>query len=245
MTNGKTQMTKILKPIVYGLLSIVLCFSSSYAAQAKSTVPSPQIDEITAKAEAIDSYTADIQITMLKEPEKVQMSGKIMHKKPDKLNMELSIVGDNPMKQMTISNGDCLWQYIPQANVARKVNIKSALAKGFMQEQGGLHMPFKDIEPESIKFVGRSAVYGHRVLVFEGKPKESLKQQDPERFIKMAVWVSPEDGLARRVAVYDGQDNEVMVQEFTNLKTNIFLRDSLFEFNPPKGTKIEEPFLVK
>ncbi len=64
-------MTKVFKSIVYGLLSIVLCFSSSYAAQAKSTVPSPQIDEITAKAEAIDSYTADIQITMLKEPEKV------------------------------------------------------------------------------------------------------------------------------------------------------------------------------
>lgn len=235
-------MTKIFKSIVYGLLSIVFLLPFAWAQQASV---SQQIDQITAKAQAIESYTADIQITLLKEPEKVEMTGTIMHKKPDKLNMELSVVGNNPMKQMTISNGDCLWQYIPQANVARKINIKSAVAKGFMQEQGGLHMPFKDIEPESMKFAGRSAVYGHRVVVFEGKPKASLKQQDPERFIKMAVWVSPEDGLARRVAVYDRQDNEVMIQEFTNLKTNIFLRDSLFEFSPPKGTKIEEPFLVK
>jgi outer membrane lipoprotein-sorting protein len=229
-------------------LAAGVCFSTVPYCHAQQDEPldiSWYEKELKAKSDQIKSYVANVDIYMIAENKKIEMKGEVKYKKPNKLNMEISLMGEKPMKQITYSNGKILWRYIPQAKIATKYDLQTGIAKGSLTEQGGLHDPLRDMDPESIKFLGKKALYGERTWLFEGTPSASLKTQDPGAFVKMAVWVSPKDGLTRRVALYNRQNKEVMVQAYSNLRTNVHLRDSIFKFTPPADVKIEEPFLVK
>jgi len=203
--------------------------------------------ELQEKIAGVKSYTAEFRMDVRMGEQRSVIDGTIAYKTPGKVKMEMKTKSPKELTQLTVSDGKTLCIYVPENNVAYLYNLAkmSEEEKKALISQSDLFHPLRDMDPQSISLQGLSRTEGERAYLFEGKPTVLMRSQNKQAFNKMKIWVGQRDGLLRKVVIYDDKGRETLVQDYRNIKTNVFLSDTEFTFTPPEGTTINLPGELK
>lgn len=196
------------------------------------SLKSQTIDEVLEKIQTFYQRIQTIQADFTQEvyfprKDKEISSGKFYIKKPGKFRWEYYV----PQKFQIISKGDIIYFYYPKEKQALAYpsgkTLGSNLALGFMTGRGNLK---NDIKVESFRVIESNFWEINFVPVFS----------DP-KVQKVTLVVNPDSGEVREFIVINHSGERVRIL-IKNIKYNTSLRDSLFEFSPPKDVKIINAF---
>jgi len=227
------------------LLALVLTIAVSSAGAENGDI-NAIIKNIQQKVESLNSYQADMEMVFLKSSQGVmKVEGHIEFVKPDKLNMVMGVKDEEKTRQYMYSDGMTIWQYMPMFKVVSKVDL-AALKKEFpnaeelVKNQSKSGNSVYDIEKNNIKYDGIKTLDGEDVYVFEGKMKPDAEKglDMPVDIASVKVWISVKDGLQRKVEYYDKNNEAVLYQKMTGVKTNVEIPDSKFQFQVPEGVSV-------
>ena len=229
--------------IIIGVVIAVICMSIDFACADQKT--EELIAKLEAQAKTINSYSADLTMNMEVMGQKMVSTGKLLFKKPQKSRMDMTTkMGGMEISQSTVSDGKTTWTYQPQMNIVQKIDMEKILSETgndlTKQNNGNLSDSLEGMIPGSISYIKTEKVNGEQTYVFEGKPKVSQMNNMPFSLEKMKLWLSVKDGMPRKVVIFDKDGKEIMTQEYSNIKINIDIPDSQFEFNPPEGVQVTD-----
>jgi len=169
------------------------------------------------------NFTKVTSSEIFETPSKVQ--GKMILKNPDKFKIET--------KEETITcDGKFIWTY----TVGNQQVVKNLVdrSEDLFKPNQVLSDFRSDYTPS---LVGEEKVNETKCF------KLLLTSKKEDVFIKkMTVWVDQQNLLARRLEYRDSQDNDI-IMDFRNIKTNRKIKDSEFVFQTPPG--VEELDLSK
>jgi len=157
----------------------------------------------------------------------------------------MGVKDEEKTRQYMYSDGMTIWQYMPMFKVVSKVDL-SALKKEFpnaedlVKNQSKSGNSIYDIEKNNIKYDGIETLDGEEVYVFKGRinPDVEKGMDMPVDITSVKVWISTKDGLQRKVEYYGENNEAVLYQKMTNVKTNIEIPDSKFQFQVPEGVSV-------
>ncbi len=228
-----------------GFLALILFVLVPLAKSADEEI-GVVIKNIQQKVESLNSYQADMEMVFLKSSQGVtNVEGHIEFVKPDKLNMIMGVKDEEKTRQYMYSDGMIIWQYMPMFKVVSKVDL-AALKKEFpnaedlVKNQSKSENSIYDIEKNNIKYSGIETLDGEEVYVFEGKMNPDVEKgmDMPVDIVSVKVWISTKDGLQRKVEYYGENNEAVLYQKMNNVKTNIEIPDSEFQFQVPEGVAV-------
>jgi outer membrane lipoprotein-sorting protein len=146
---------------------------------------------------------------------------KFTMKKPDKFWQE----GDN---YTIVSNGKTMWIYDKRRNEVVKVNLPEKRPKF---DYGEI---IKDLlKRNEVKLLGSDKVDGRDCYVIEVIPKNKKTF-----YVEQKLWIDKEYWYPLKIEINYGEFNSTI--EYKDVKFNIGIPDSFFEFKPPKGAKVIE-----
>lgn len=183
--------------------------------------PEDLVSKLQQKYETISTIEADfVQEATSKAMKRSDTSdGKVYFKKPGKMRWEYK----QPLQDLIISNGKTVWVYQPDLSQAIEKPFDAGaagLATDFLSGIGDLKKNFK------VKVADDNTI--------------TLVPRDAGENIKKITLALDSNGLVRKTTIDDAYGNETSIT-FKNMKTNTELKDSLFEFKPPKGVTIVKP----
>jgi len=201
-----------------------------------------RLTEARGKADGVQSYQADFTVTVVEEGRPSTMTGTVVYQRPDKRRIEFTTTQpDAGLAQLVVSNGLFEWQYFPSAKVVYQTEwskLKAGDVPAEALELRGLHQPFIDVEPETIRLVETATAGDQRLYVFEADPTTSLVEGAPFTPGKIRVEVGADDGLTRRLTMTNAQGREVLVQQYTNVQINVPVQAEQFAFTPPPEVQV-------
>ena len=206
-------------------------------------VPDQRMAALEKKAQDVKSYSADMSMTIDVMGNKMVTTGSFIYKNPEKTKMETEMdMGGMKMKQIIVSDGKTAWTYQPAMNMVTKIDMEKVKAEsqGEMPEKIGsdISKAFNGLTDGSISYVRSDTADGVKVSVFQGTPEIKEAPNMPFKPAKIEIWVGDDDGLARKMIMYNDEGKEMMTQSYTNVKLNVPVDDSIFEFTPPEGAQV-------
>lgn len=202
------------KPLI-AITAFLVSASLSFAAEDDT------VSKLQKKYETISTIEADfVQEATSKAMKRSDTSeGKVYFKKPGKMRWEYK----KPLQDLIVSNGKTVWVFQPDLAQAIEKPFDAGaagLATDFLSGIGDLKKNFK------VKVVDANTV--------------TLVPKDSGENIKKITLALDAKGLVKKTTIDDAYGNETAIT-FKNMKTNVELKDSLFEFKPPKGVVIVKP----
>lgn len=219
----------------------VVCLVASRYSLVAAAEPDV-VAELRAKAAAVTSYQAAFTLTVFEEERPTTLTGTIAFQRPDRRRIEFS--GDRPaddVAQLVVSDGTAEWQYFPETKTVYKTDWATLRGAGLppeVLEARGLHQPFIDLKPETLRLAETKTEGPQTLYVVEGEPTATLVAEAPFAPGVVRVTVSAEDGLTRRLTMTDAQGREVLIQDYSGIQLNVPVEASTFVFTPPKGTEV-------
>lgn len=192
--------------------------------------------DITARMQerysSIADFSAEITqvLTHAESQTSEHRSGKLAFKKPGFINIETSVTDDSETGDTSriIVTDDLVWIYTPEEKIAYKYS------KGML----------RDVSPSLLVLTGQANLLEN--FSIEGQETEgaltklTLYPNEPTtQMVKVAIWVETTTGILRRVQITDFYEN-INDISFVELRLNEALKDSLFQFTPPKGVSVED-----
>jgi len=222
-------MKKISLPIFSALMLLHLSFNPAVFCSTGQEV----LTEIQSRYEKTNDIEANfIQDYIgkgMKQPNRGE--GKVYLKKKGMMRWDYTTP-----HQKLISDGHTLWFYQPDDKQVLVSNLSSVLKErtplAFLAGEGDLSQDFSFL---SLK---ESVSQKEETYVVELSPKEALAT-----FSKLILTVDRKTFTVLQADVIDGVGNLTRTR-FVNIKTNVGLSDSLFQFTAPRGTeviKMQEP----
>ncbi len=203
------------------------------------------VAKLKAKAGAVKTVRADLEMTMSIMGQTVKMDGKALIATPDKMHMTMAMnLGAMKMDQTIVSDGATVWTYQPTLKLAHKIDAAKVAAETGIEQAGqqtnDLTKPLAGLAPESVKLLQTEKTDGGEVFVFEGVPALPKMPQVPFKPAKMQVSVGAEDGLLRKSVMFDADGKEMMSQAYTNVEVNVDIPEDTFQFTPPEGVQVTD-----
>lgn len=156
--------------------------------------------------------------------------------------MRLDTVQDQVIISQRLSDGGLMWTYDREEKIVSKVNLGRVYRTTNLEadaDQADPLRPFRGLEWTSIRYTADEIFEERSHRVFEAKTKVNLLHaQLPNPPVKAQLLINPEDGLLRRIGLFDAEDNEIITQIFHNLTINPDLKDTWFEFIVPSETHV-------
>ncbi len=199
----------------------------STAALAGGDAQPPSTADIVAGVESayrdVHSLRADfVQVTRspsLGTEEK--QKGKLHLKRPRMMRMEFT----GPDARLVVTDGEKIWIYSP---ADKQAFLYQDLGTG-----GGMGVLLDDLDKLDEHFDVRRVEDDRRSYVLELTPKTEAP------FKSLRVEVSRGQYTLKRIVIVDQMGNETELA-FSQVKTNVDLPDSEFQFQVPKGAKVIE-----
>lgn len=205
-------------------LIIVICFNNVYAITISEI-----LKNVKAKEKETESMQADIIENIYSEETKITQTfeGKIILKKPDKIYVEFT----KPLTQKIISDGKFIWIYIPELNQAIKQEVSLGDIDDPILAIGKL---FETLQKDyDIVLAGDENVDGEDTYLLDFTPKKGN-----ENLPKMKASISKKSWIPVKSDIIEKQHLVNISIIFKNIKTNIKISNSIFEFTPPKDVEI-------
>ncbi|MDP8234386.1 MAG: DUF2092 domain-containing protein [Candidatus Saelkia tenebricola] len=204
------------------------------------------INDIQQKSESLVSYQADMEMVFLKTPKGImKIEGYTKIVKPDKLVMVMGVKDNEETYQSMYSDGAVLWQYIAMFKMVSKINIAD-LRKEFpnaddlIKDQSNVKSAISEIKEGEVRYIGIETLDDEEVYVFEGEINSVVKDElaMTSDVASVKIWVSTEDGLQRRTEYYSKDGESVAYRKMKEVKINVEIPDSEFQFQIPEGVAI-------
>jgi outer membrane lipoprotein carrier protein len=225
-TKRLTRMTKIFLLIFLVLMLFHLCFNSAVFCATGQEV----LNEIQSRYEKTNDIEANfIQDYFgkgMKQPNRGE--GKVYFRKRGMMRWDYTAPN-----QKLISDGQTLWYYQPDekqvliSDVSSVLNEKTPLA--FLAGEGNLSRDFKLLN------LKESVSQKEDNYIIELAPKEPIATLS-----KLILTVDKKAYIVLQVDVLDALGN-VTRTRFINIKTNVGLSSSFFQFTSPPGTEVIKP----
>ncbi|MCM8783837.1 MAG: outer membrane lipoprotein-sorting protein [Candidatus Omnitrophica bacterium] len=213
----------------------LLCVSISFGEEVAEILKIVQ-----EKANQIDSYKGEFTLKMDTPGGEMSMKGSSLFKRQDKIRIEIAIPNIPNATQLTISNGEIMWQHLPFLKVASRIDLASLKKEFgdayFAYSKEDISKPLKDTEESSIKYLGKEMMGENECFVLEAEPKQGTTQEIP--FSRLKVWIDTTLGIERKTVFYSPEGKEVFSRSYENISVNIPIADTEFEFYPPEGTEV-------
>ena len=151
-------------------------------------------------------------------------------------------MGAMKMQQIHVSDGKTTWIYHPKMNLAMRIDMEKVAAETKEESAGektaDISKPFHSIQRDTISRVRTEEIDGSKACVFRGLPEKSGVQKMPFAPAEIELWIGADDGLVRKMIMFNEEGKEIMSQSYTNIQLNIEVADSQFAFTPPEGTQV-------
>ncbi len=193
---------------------------------------------IQEKPKDVASYRAFFEMVYVAG---LELRGEIVVVRPDRIRLEMAKVGNKETIQYLYSDGLTLWQYMPFFKTASKVDLAvlkqefPTAAAHLVQKQSYIDGVFSSYAKENVKYFGQEILLDEHVIVFQAGPLPDA--YDPE-VAKIRAWISPKDGLPRRVEYYDSEWKLLYYQRLLLVEVNIDISSEEFRFEVPEGTTV-------
>jgi len=238
---GDDKMTTKRWPIACSLVALTLVVGNSPLRGEEGT--EQIIAKLETKAAAVKSYQADTTTTIQMMGKNMSMQGNVVFKKPKKSRSETVMdMGAVKMQQIHVSDGKTAWMYQPKMKMATRIDLEKVAAETkeepVGQKTADICKPLQCLQRESISHVRTEEIDGSKVCVFQGLPGKSGLQKMPFNLAKIETWIGADDGVVRKMIMFNEEGNEMMSQSYTNIQLNIEVADSQFEFTPPEGIQV-------
>ena len=201
-----------------------------------------RLAEVKQKASQVESYRADFTLTVTEADKPTTLSGTILYQQPDKRRIEFTNVpATEDVAQLVVSDGTTEWQYFPARKVANQTSwakLKAAGASPDALEVRGLHQPFVDVKPDTIRLVETKTEGNQPLYVFEAEPAPLLMAEAPFAPGKLRIAVAAADGLTRWLTMTDASGREVLTQQYSKVQTKVSTNPEQFTFTPPPGVQV-------
>jgi len=201
------------------------------------------IDNLKNKAAVVNSYRANLTMTIETMGQNVVTQGSIVFKKPNKSWKETVMdMGSMGMKQIYVSDGKTSWAYNPKMKIVNKINLEKIDAEtkegAKTQRAKDISKPCESFQRESISYVRTEEIDGRKVYIFQGLPRKSEMSIMPFVPAKIEMWVGVDDGLARKIIVFNEEGKEMICQLYTDIEVNIEVADNQFEFTAEEKVQV-------
>ena len=214
------------KKLVCFMISFFICMPA-FAAESEV---GQYVSKLEKQYEAMKDFHADFQqeteLASIKRVEKGE--GSVYFKKGGKMLWEYTA----PEAQKIILDGKTLWFYVPGDKQVMKNNF-STIPQHIMVDlfRGKINIQ----EKFKVSLVQQDAKDKKADIVLELIPAE----YDPT-LKKLMLWVNPEKFYITR-SILEDEFGTKTVLRFLKIEIDKGIKDSLFEFIPPKGVEIFEP----
>ncbi|MGC1679443.1 MAG: outer membrane lipoprotein carrier protein LolA, partial [Candidatus Binataceae bacterium] len=154
--------------------------------------------------------------------------GTVAFSKPGRMRWDF----ESPNKELLVSNGQTLFSYDPGLNQVVETPLKDALrtpgATEFLLGAGNIRKDFIATTPSSPPTDGLTYV--------------RLTPRQGGNTIELGI--EPKSGDIRRLGITDQLGNKTSL-EFSEVRDNVEITDSEFDFTPPAGADIVSPTLPR
>ena len=242
---------KTLNAFVAG--AFVLALSSAAFAQADSTTEK-LLGEIAGKFESMKSYRVDIRTETSTMGQPVISEGVMSFKAPDKIHMKTT---SNTMggTQDVFASGDTAYTYMPTTKTATRMDMRRLKAAGWLpdgiSDYTNNALPFAGFPQDELVYIETQKTDSGEVYVFEARPYYDAKtelagqvSQDtptPDLFGDTIIFlVDAETGLLAKMTVLAESGAAMMEHTYSNIRVNVPVDDSEFEFRPPQDVHITD-----
>jgi outer membrane lipoprotein-sorting protein len=189
------------------------------------------------KSKVLKTCTATVSTTIRVGDQEVTVAGSGIFKGPGKMRIEESLPDGGG--QVVLSDGSYLWMYDRSENMVSRINLSRVYQMTKMEadvHQFDPLRPFRGVKWSTIRHTGPDTIEGVIHESFEAEPLPSiLAAQLPSPPVRVRLAIHPTDGLLRSARLYDAEDNEIVVQAFSDIQGNRELEDKSFEFIVPAG----------
>ena len=210
------------------IMSIIRLFGAIAVLAASGLAADAPLDNLLKSVEARYNKTKTLQVLFKEDytpmgKTRRSESGLLMLRKPGKMRWDYS----DPKGKLFISDGKFLWLYTPSENKAEKMKF---------QESDDMRAPLAfllgklDFDKEFRNLQARPEGDSMRI---SGEPKTDNLPYSAVEFLVA------QDSRIREVKV-TRFDKSVLVFTFDQERMNPPLDNKLFQFQPPKGTQVEE-----
>jgi outer membrane lipoprotein-sorting protein len=174
----------------------------------------------------VEDFSADFiqekRISLFRK--EIVSHGTIQFKRPDKVLIEVF----DPDPSLMIVEGNSLWLYFKRERVAQRYSVAgNPVLKRFLAI---LNNPFK-------------GEWGRVTTMSEEDDSVVLDVMPGEAeaiFSKITFWVSTQDWLIRRLALYE-KSGDVTILSYENIRVNTGIPDSRFRVDLPANVEILQP----
>ena len=191
------------------------------------------------KPKKVESWKADVAITINIGEQEVTATGAVRAKRPAKVRMELATSAMPGVKQHIYSDGEVVCVYLPQLKVATKVNAAQARQKlGVTGQVPDAADPLAGTADGSAKELPDETIDGEACRVVEAKPAAVPEVPLPFKPATVKLWISKKSGMLVRQDLLASDGAAMVTQRFSNIETGLDIPDSEFAFKPPKGVTV-------
>ncbi|WP_022662857.1 outer membrane lipoprotein chaperone LolA [Paucidesulfovibrio longus] len=195
-------------------------------------------DKIQHRYETVKSFEADFtqRLTRAAIGASTESTGRIWFKRPSLVRWET--LAPEEAKETIVVGKDAVWDYLHELNTANKMPVQDLLnSRTLMRFLIGKANLKEDFKVEGV-WDGQEKLAEHwadtNLMLFRLVPHK------PEPGMLFAyIGVEPETYLLRRIMTVDfqGNGNEIYLR---NLKVDVDVKDSKFEFVLPEGAQVND-----
>ncbi|TQD23499.1 outer membrane lipoprotein-sorting protein [Methanolobus vulcani] len=188
-------------------------------------------EKMQEKQANIEDISATLHMTVSTEAGTQEMEYETLQKKPDKTK-SVVISPEEMAGQVTVSNGEKMWIYYPDAN---KVTIMT-MPEVFDDLEMDYSLIIGDILNETdVSLEGTEEIDGRDTFVLTLIPKENESLYGSD----MKVWI--DEGTWTPLKIEMGVDDTYhVIVEYRDFEVNTGISDDEFEFEIPEGAEVTE-----
>jgi|GEM_PF-413400 outer membrane lipoprotein carrier protein len=184
------------------------------------------VRQLARAQEEVEDFAANLvqekRISLLRRD--IVSHGMIEFKRPNKVLIELF----DPDPSLMVVDGNSLWLYFKRERVAQRYGVENnPMLKRFLMI---LENPFKG-GWEKLAFIRKE---GDLVVM------DVVPEQVEAIFSKITLWVSTQDWLIRKLALYE-KSGDLTILSYNNIRVNTGIPDSRFKINLPTDVEILQP----
>ena len=237
-SGGERLYLKRLFFLLFAVLSFVV--NTAFADNELNAVLK-KIDEKQKSVETMKGQFVQRKSLSLLQNEVVS-KGTMYFKKPQRMVWEYK----EPERNTMIVNGNIVWFYLPDLkeatrfDLSQKAEIKSIFEKmAIGMGQSGEEMK-KSYDVSLLKKVRKPDLpakqAGKNIIVLQLIPKDAAISNF---FKKIHLWFE-EDGALYKTELFE-KNNDTTIIEFKDMKFNVSISNSVFDFKLPKDVKVINP----
>ncbi|MEW6129240.1 MAG: outer membrane lipoprotein chaperone LolA [Acidobacteriota bacterium] len=170
-----------------------------------------------------------LQVYQAQDGRIIRESGSLILKRPGKARWDYH----SPEKKIFVSDGKNIFFYVFGEAIATKTSIRNSsdpqIPFLFLLGRGDLRRDFSRIESLNSE---RAVEAGNWIL-------RLVPQKAPEEFRKLLVEVNPNNFSVKRLIIFE-RSGARMDFVLSNVRENVKVSDSQFQFSPPPGVAIKQ-----